>query len=147
MKILALSGILLILIISSSLGLMDPKRFGKKFAELIYKCHRSCKVITGVPQQLIEGVKVGQFPDNETDIQYYTLCLWASSGELNDDYTLKRDQLVEYLTEMNITHQADIYETCNKNAIKLVGLPLYKQIWEMQKCIHKNIPTEDFIFY
>nr|APC94268.1 odorant-binding protein 25 [Pyrrhalta aenescens] len=129
MKLLASTSILVILLISSSFGLIDYKRFGKKFTALLYRSHRLCKDTTGVSQQLIDGVKVGQFPDNEPSIQYYTFCLWGASGELDDNYKLIKDQLIEYLTEMDLLEDAGTYLSCNENASKLGELLVPLQIF------------------
>nr|APC94184.1 odorant-binding protein 36 [Pyrrhalta maculicollis] len=147
MKLLASTSILVILLISSSFGLIDYKRFGKKFTALIYRSHRLCKDTTGVSQQLIDGVKVGQFPDNEPSIQSYTFCLWAATdGLFDDNYKFNKDVVNDYLSEINAIQDADKYLTCNENALKLDGTPTYK-VWEMEKCIYKNVPTENFIYF
>ncbi|XP_057664147.1 uncharacterized protein LOC130898700 [Diorhabda carinulata] len=128
-------------------GLLNPKDYGKTFKDMAIHAHRLCKLTTDVSQQLIDGVKNGQFPDDEPSIQYYTLCLWLVCNELDNDLKLKKDKLLPYLDEMKLSQDANAYLTCNENALKLNETRPHKIIWEMQKCIQKNIDAERYIFF
>ncbi|XP_057664268.1 uncharacterized protein LOC130898778 [Diorhabda carinulata] len=140
-------GLFLVLFITSAFGYLNPKSFGKTFVVMTVHAHHLCQLTTDVSQELIDGVRDGKFPDNEPSIQYYTLCLWLAAKGLDDQLRIRKDLVLPYLEEMNLSQDANVYITCNENALKSNETKPHKKIWEMQKCIQKNIDAERYIFF
>ncbi|CAG9829029.1 unnamed protein product [Diabrotica balteata] len=138
--------VVLVFVFSSVNCNLELRFYAHDMLEGIHDWHRLCKLYSGTTTELIEGVKKGQFPDDESSIQRYNFCLWSEAGELDSDYRIIVPKMMTYLT--NVTKQDAVhYIKCNEMALSLADKDPVQKIWEMEKCVYKRIDNKRFIYY
>ncbi|XP_028138217.1 uncharacterized protein LOC114332593 [Diabrotica virgifera virgifera] len=124
---------------------LDKKDFGAHLLEVVDVTHDKCQRITGASQALIDEMKKGSFPE-DIAMKRYTYCLWMLIMKLREDLVLDSRKLWYYVPDMH-KEDAVVYMKCNEEARKLPGDDLVSKIWNMQKCIQKNIDDKHYIYF
>ncbi|XP_057663948.1 uncharacterized protein LOC130898572 [Diorhabda carinulata] len=146
MKSCLVSCFVAVFLVYCASGYMDSKRFGKNFGAITKKSHDFCKAVTNVPQDLIDGVRDGQFP-NVTSIKCYTTCLWLYAKSMDLDYKMNEEVLRSYMSEMNRNEDVEVMMNCAKEACNSGEKSSCDIGYKMQMCIYENVPKDCYIFF
>nr|AQY18973.1 odorant-binding protein [Galeruca daurica] len=146
MKSFLVSCFLAVMLTYCAYGHMDPEKYGEIFGDIANRSHHFCKAITEVPQELIDGVREGQFPDVNS-LKCYTTCLWVFAGSMNLDCTMNEKVLEKYMSGMNRNEDIEIMLECRKEACESDAKSFCEQGYELEKCIYEKVPNDSFIFY
>nr|APC94181.1 odorant-binding protein 34 [Pyrrhalta maculicollis] len=123
---------------------LSPSGYSDTLKEKMHEWHAKCQRYSAVPEELIEEMKKGKFPEVES-AKRYTSCLWTLDGPFDRDYKMNSLKMLKYVHD-NHSEDGHDYVRCNREALAS-GAKSFELFWTMQKCIQKRVDESHYIFF
>ncbi|XP_056633287.1 uncharacterized protein LOC130442905 [Diorhabda sublineata] len=106
--------------------------------------HDKCKRYTGVAENVIDDMKDGNFPNDESAKRYIS-CIWTLNGPFDRDYRMDSLKMLDFLHDNHLEDGTE-YVRCNQEAINS-GAKSFELFWNMQQCIQKSVDSSKYLLF